>query len=49
MRESLIETGSEIWRGDPLPAWEGREPSCGTVRFAGKGWTGVTGGQERRD
>jgi hypothetical protein len=28
-----------------LPTWEGREPSCGTVRFAGEAWTGVTGGQ----
>lgn len=27
-----------------MPTWEGREPSCGAVRFAGEAWTGVTGG-----
>ena len=26
-----------------MPTWEGREPSCGTVRFAGEAWTRVTG------
>ena len=28
-----------------MPTWEGREPSCGTVRFAGEAWTGVIGGR----
>jgi hypothetical protein len=40
MRESLIETRSEIWRGDRCLRGKGGSQAVGTVRFVGEAWTG---------